>query len=174
MSSQDVIKTALVSILFLMLQVLFVRNLVLYDVAFCFIYLIIILWLPGEMDTLWVILISFGVGIFLDMFYNTAGVHAASCTLIGYIRKPILRSFFPSRGLENEIHTSLVELGHQRYLVYISIISFIHLTVLFFIEAGGFNLFLNTLTKIITSLIFTVLVIYLISVFSYNLGREKK
>ncbi|KPM48512.1 hypothetical protein [Jiulongibacter sediminis] len=174
MSSQDIIKASLVFVLYLTLQVLFARNLVLFDVAFCFIYLVIILWLPGETDTLWVILISFAIGLFVDLFYNTAGVHAAACTLIGFLRKSILKSFFPSRGIENEINVRLAQLGHQRYLAYIAAMTFIHHLALFFIEAGGTHLFLNTLLKIFSSLLFTVLVIYLLSVFVTNLSREKQ
>ncbi|MGR3811384.1 hypothetical protein [Jiulongibacter sp. NS-SX5] len=172
MNSQDILRASAITLLFLILQVFLARNLVLFDVAFCFLYLIIILWLPGEMDTLWVILISFGIGLFLDMFYNTAGVHAAACTLVGFLRKTILKSFFPSRGLENEINTSLRELGHQRYLAYISAIILIHHLALFFIEAGGVHLFTLTVIKVFASVLFTVLVIYLVSVFANNLSRE--
>lgn len=174
MTSQDTFRALLLVILYVALQVLFIRNLVFWDVAFCFVYLIPILWLPGDMDSIWVILISFFIGLFVDMFYNTPGVHASACTLIGFLRKPILRYFFPSRGVENEIHVSLSRLGHQRYFVYITLITLIHHLVLFFVEAAGLHLFLNTLVKVFASLIFTVLVIYLLSLFTSNLSSEKQ
>jgi hypothetical protein len=174
MTSQDTIRAILLIIFYVALQVLFIRNLVFWDVAFCFIYLIPILWLPGDMDSIWVILISFGIGLFVDMFYNTPGVHASASTLVGFLRKPLLRYFFPSRGVENEIHVSLSRLGHQRYFVYITIIIFIHHLVLFFVEAAGFHLFLHTLLKIFSSLIFTVMVIYLWSLFTTNISKEKQ
>ncbi len=161
-------------ILYVALQVLFIRNLVFLDVAFCFVYLIPILWLPGDMDSIWVILISFFIGLFVDMFYNTPGVHASACTLIGFIRKPLLRYFFPSRGVENEIHVTLARLGHQRYFVYITIIVFIHHLVLFFVEAAGLHLFLHTLLKVFSSLVFTVIVIYLWSLFVTNITRARQ
>lgn len=173
MNSQSLIKTGLMVLLYVGLQVLFVRNLVLYDVAFCFIYLVAILWLPGEMDSLWVIILSFVIGLTVDIFYNTAGVHAAACTLIGFMRKGILLYFFPARGIENELSVTLTELGHQRYLVYISVMVLIHHLALFFVEAGGTHLFLHTLLKIFTSTIFTVLIIYLGSVFTTNLSAQK-
>ncbi|UBM57599.1 hypothetical protein LAG90_12315 [Marinilongibacter aquaticus] len=174
MSSQDVIKAIALGLFLIFVQAFFVRNLVLYDVAFCFLYILVILWLPAEMDSIWVILFAFGIGLFVDMFYNTAGIHAAACTLLGFLRKPILKYVSPSRGMENEIQNSLDELGHQRYLVYITLMVFIHHTVLFFIEAGGLHLVLYTLIKIFCSLVFTVLVIYLISIFSANLSKKNQ
>jgi len=173
MSNQSVIKSTLFVLLYLALQVLFVRNLVFYDVAFCFIYLVAILWLPGEMDSLWVILVSFFIGIVVDMFYNTAGVHAAACTLIGFLRKGILKYFFPSKGVENDFSVTLRDLGYQRYFVYITVVVFIHHVALFLVEAGGFQLFLKTIFKIVLSTIFTVLVIYLGSIFTTNISSEK-
>jgi rod shape-determining protein MreD len=173
MSNQSVIKSALVVLLYLALQVLFVRNLVFYDVAFCFIYLIAILWLPGEMDSFWVILVSFLIGIVVDMFYNTAGVHAAACTLIGFLRKGILQYFFPAKAVENNLSVTLKELGYQRYFVYITAIVFIHHVALFIVEAGGFHLFLKTIVKILSSTVFTVLVIYLGSIFTSNISSDK-
>ncbi|AWV99808.1 hypothetical protein [Arcticibacterium luteifluviistationis] len=173
MNSQSLIKAALVIILYLALQILLVRNLVLYDVAFCFIYIVAILWLPGEMDTIWVILISFFIGLTVDIFYNTAGVHAAACTLIGFLRRGILLYFFPAKGIENDLSVTLPELGHQRYLVYITVLVFIHHVALFFIEAAGTHLFLHTLLKIVSSTVFTVLVIYLSSVFTSNLSVQR-
>jgi hypothetical protein len=173
MTSQDTIRATILVLVYVALQVLFFRNLVFLDVAFCFIYLIPILWLPGDMNSLWVILTSFLIGLFVDMFYNTPGVHASACTLVGFLRRPILRYFFPSRGVENEIHVSLFKMGHQRYFIYITAITFIHHLVLFFVEAAGLHLFGYTLLKVFSSLVFTVLFIYLWSLFTTNLFKEK-
>ena len=173
MSSQDIIKAIGTLFFFALLQVLFVRNLVLFDIAFCFVYILAIIWLPGELSTIWVILASFALGLFIDMFYNTAGLHASACTFVGYFRKTLLRYFFPSRGIENEIYVNIKKLGTQRYLIYVSIMVFIHCILLFFIEAGGIYMLGFTLLKIVASFIFTVLVIYLISVFTANQSKEK-
>jgi hypothetical protein len=173
MNSQSFKRSALVVLLYVSLQVLFVRNLVLFDVAFCFIYLVAILWLPGEMNTLWVILASFLIGLIVDSFYNTAGVHASACTLIGFLRRSILLYFFRAKGIENDIFVTLPELGHQRYLVYIGVMVFIHHFFLFLVEAGDMNLILHSLSKIFFSTLFTVAVIYLTSVFTSNLSFKK-
>ncbi len=175
MNSQSLIRTALVVLLYVSIQVLFVRNLVLYDVAFCFVYLIAILWLPGDMDTLWVILISFLIGLIVDSFYNTGGIHAAACTLIGYLRKSILLYFFPGKGIENDVVVTLLGLGHQRYryLLFVGVMVLIHHLFLFLVESGDMSLLIHSLAKVLFSTLFTAIVIYLSSVFTSNLSSQK-
>ena len=45
-----------------------------------------------------VVLFSFLIGLVIDMFSNTPGMHAAACTLAGFIREPLIR-FFYGEGL---------------------------------------------------------------------------
>ncbi|MDW8287920.1 MAG: hypothetical protein RMJ89_07605, partial [Flammeovirgaceae bacterium] len=71
---------------YVLLQVLFLQHLNLFDAAFCFLYISFILFLPVRLDRLWVLLLSFLIGILIDIFYNTLGIHAASCVLIGFLR----------------------------------------------------------------------------------------
>ncbi len=56
-----------------------------------------LLLLPPKMSHEWLIVVSFGAGLLLDTFFNTMGVNAAVCTLIGFLRN------YATRGIENEI-----------------------------------------------------------------------
>jgi hypothetical protein len=144
----------------------------LWDVALCFVYISAILLLPGEMPTTIVLLISFSVGLIVDMFYNTAGVHASACTVIGLLRRDILKTLFPTKSLENEVEVSLDQMGSLKYFQYILILTFIHHLVLFFLEAGGFSYFLVTSSKVLASFIFSAVTIFLINVFTSNLVKS--
>jgi uncharacterized membrane protein YoaK (UPF0700 family) len=137
------------------LQLLVLRNFVLFDLGFCFLYIACILLLPDEIDPIWVILISFLVGLLVDIFYNTAGVHASASVLTAYLRSYVLRFLFPTKGSENEVAISLREMGGERFIRYVIILTIVHHSMLFFVEAGGFQFFLITLLKIICSVIFT-------------------
>jgi rod shape-determining protein MreD len=106
MNSQTVIKLVLTFVIYLVLQILVIRNFVFFDVAFCFVYIACILLIPDEIDPIWVILISFLIGLLVDIFYNTAGVHASACVLIGYLRSYIIKFLFPTKGVENDITIS--------------------------------------------------------------------
>jgi hypothetical protein len=168
MNSQTVIKLVLTFLIYLVLQIVVLRNFVFFDVAFCFVYIACILLIPDEIDPIWVILISFLIGLFVDIFYNTAGVHASASVLIGYLRGYIIKFLFPTKGVENDITISLKEMGGERFVRYVAILTIIHHSMLFFVEAGGFQFFLITVLKIICSVIFTM---FLIIILQYVRGN---
>jgi len=168
MNSQTVIKLVLTFVIYLVLQIVVLRNFVFFDVAFCFVYIACILLLPDEIDPIWVILISFLIGLLVDIFYNTAGVHASASVMIGYLRGYIIKFLFPTKGVENEITISLKDMGGERFVRYVAILTIIHHSMLFFVEAGGFQFFLITVLKIICSVIFTT---FLIIILQYVRGN---
>ncbi|GGD81858.1 MAG: hypothetical protein ACOVO2_22035 [Emticicia sp.] len=168
MNSQTVIKLVLTFVIYLVLQIVVLRNFVFFDVAFCFVYIACILLLPDEVDPIWVILISFLIGLLVDIFYNTAGVHASASVMIGYLRGYIIKFLFPTKGVENEITISLKDMGGERFVRYVAILTIIHHSMLFFVEAGGFQFFLITVLKIICSVIFTT---FLIIILQYVRGN---
>jgi hypothetical protein len=162
MNSQTVIKLVVTFVIYLVLQIVVLRNFVFFDVAFCFVYIACILLLPDEIDPIWVILISFLIGLLVDIFYNTAGVHASACVMIGYLRGYIVKFLFPTKGVENEIVISLKDMGGERFIRYVAILTIIHHSMLFFVEAGGFQFFLITVLKIICSVVFTTFMIIIL------------
>ncbi|CAH0997098.1 hypothetical protein EMA8858_03235 [Emticicia aquatica] len=159
MNSQTVIKLVLTFVIYLILQIVVIRNFVFFDVAFCFVYIACILLLPDEIAPIWVIMISFLIGLLVDIFYNTAGVHASACVAVGYLRSYIIKFLFPTKGVENEIVISLKDMGAERFVRYVAILTIIHHSMLFFVEAGGFQFFLITVLKIICSVVFTTFMI---------------
>jgi hypothetical protein len=159
MNSQTVIRLTLTFVIYLILQIVIIRNFVFFDVAFCFVYIACILLLPDEIAPIWVILISFLIGLLVDIFYNTAGIHASACVAIGYLRGYIIKFLFPTKGVENEVVISLKDMGAERFIRYVAILTIIHHSMLFFVEAGGFQFFLITVLKIICSVVFTTFMI---------------
>lgn len=162
MNAQTVIKLVLTFVIYLLLQILIIRNFVLFDVAFCFVYIACILLLPNEITPTWVIFISFLVGLVIDIFYNTAGVHASAAVLIGYLRSYILKFLFPTKGLDTDIIITIKDMGIERFARYIAIMAFLHHTMLFFVEAGNVTFFLITILKIVSSVIFTTVMILIL------------
>lgn len=65
-----------------------------------FIYPLIILLLPIRMTRHYVILLGFGLGLVVDILYNTPGVHAFALTGMAYARAYVLRIFEPRGGYQ--------------------------------------------------------------------------
>lgn len=172
MNTQTILRIGGSIIVYTLLQVFILRNLVFFDVAFCFVYISVILFLPGNTPTSTVLIVAFLTGVFVDMFYNTAGLHASASLLIGYLRGFILKVLFSAKGIENEIVISVDGMGVERFIRYIVVMTFIHHTYLFFVEAGSFNHLLNTFLKIIASVLFSSVVIFLLHVYLKSLRNS--
>ncbi|GAB3785062.1 hypothetical protein GCM10028818_46130 [Spirosoma horti] len=168
MTLREILSTSLLFLLYLILQILLVRNLVLFDYAFCFIYIACILLLPNELGLTWLLLIAFLTGIIIDTFYNTLGIHAAASVLMAYCRPLIVRSQIDVPGLETRIEFSLRELGVGAFFRYVLILALIHHTALFFIEASSLTLLIPTLIRVAASTLFTTISIVLIQFFTRN------
>lgn len=146
-------------IIYLTVQILLVRNLVLLNFAFCYIYIAFLLLIPLEISPILYMLIGFATGITADFFYNTMGIHTAACVLITYLRPFILRFLTPRGGYEQGVEPTLKSMGMEWFIVYSAIFILFHHVALFYIEASEFSLFLFTLGKVIMSTLFTLIIL---------------
>ena len=152
--------------IYLLLQVLLLKSFVLFNTAFCFLYVAFILFLPIEINSLALMFIAFALGFMVDIFYDSLGLHASTLVLIAYLRNYWLSVISPQGGYDAGTGPTLGVNGVQWFLVYTLPLIFLHHFVLFFLEAGGFSVFWYTMLKVIGSLLFTMIVIILIQYIS--------
>lgn len=162
MNGAQFVIQALSFIAYLLLQVLLFRNVVLFDVAFCFIYIGALIMLPFDTGRLPAMFIGFVSGLVVDIFYDSLGIHAAACVFMMYLRPYWINLITPRGGYENVSEPRLKLLGSQWFATYGIALAFVHHFVLFFLEVGSFHLFFFTLSKVVAStlLTFTMLVIF--------------
>jgi len=157
------IRTGIVHIIlffvYVMVQVVLLKNLVLFDTAFCFLYVAFVLLLPFELSIVVMVLIGFLMGFAIDIFYNSMGLHAFATVLISYLRNKWMSVITPQGGYDSGDSPTMSANGVQWFLVYSIPLVFIHHLVLFFAEAFGFEMFWFTMLKVIGSLFFTITVI---------------
>ncbi|MEX2230741.1 MAG: Rod shape-determining protein MreD [Cyclobacteriaceae bacterium] len=144
--------------IYLLYQVLILKNIVLFNTAFCFLYVAYLFFLPVESKPLFLMFAGFIMGFAIDIFYDSLGLHAFSCVLVMYVRNYWLSLITPQGGYDSSATPSIAINGMQWFLVYTIPLVFLHHAVLFFVEVGGFGMFWFTLWKIITSTIFTTIV----------------
>ncbi len=161
MSSRNYISVRLSFILYVLFQVLLLKNFVLFDTAFCFLYVAFILMLPVEIGSLLLMLVAFVVGFSVDIFYDSLGINAAASVFIGFLRPYWLKIITPRGGYEEIVIPSLKTMDFGWFFTYSLPLIFIHHLILFFLEAGGFNLFFFTFLKVLFSALFTFFVIVL-------------
>jgi hypothetical protein len=133
-----------------------------------YLYYIFILWLPFRIPRIALMLIAFFYGLILDAFLHTPGLHAASCTLIAFLRPFIISLLLPKEvGETGYPEPSYKSMGLIPYGTYMLLLTFCHhfyLTLLEWLQLGGFLLFIgkvlasmgvSLLLVLITELIFS-------------------
>ncbi|UXX80212.1 Rod shape-determining protein MreD [Reichenbachiella carrageenanivorans] len=156
------------AILLILTQVILFKNLVLFDSAFCFAYILVLLMIPMDTNGVVQLLVGFAVGMIVDSFYNTLGIHAAASVLLVYVRIYWSQVMTPSGGYDSGPKINVRTQGLVWFLTYAYPLILIHALLLFFVEAAGFNLFWQTLTKAFYSSIFTLIVVLIIQYLFYK------
>lgn len=158
--------------IYLLYQVLILKNIVLFNTAFCFLYVAYLLFLPVEANPVFLMFVGFLMGFAIDIFYDSLGLHAFACVMVMYVRNYWLASITPQGGYDMSSTPSIAINGIQWFLMYTVPLVFLHHGVLFFVEAGGFGMFWFTMWKIITSTLFTTLVTVIVQ-FLFPSGRYR-
>lgn len=167
----EVIRNIIRFIILISVQVLILNNIELGRFINPFLYVLFIIILPFETPKWAVILCAFLIGITMDMFSDTGGMHAAACVFMGYLRPGILKLFSPREGYEFGTQPTVQYLGLPWFLSYAGVLVFAHHLVLFYIEIFRFSEFFPTFLRVIVSSVFTL---FLIIVTQYLFYRKKQ
>lgn len=171
MINTDSIKQIFIWLLFVASQIILAQNFILFNKAFCFLYVGFILLLPLGITRNNLLLLGFFTGFIIDIFYNSLGTHMAACTFLAFIRPLWINAITPRGGYENVDSPAIKDLSLSWFLAYAVPLVFLHLAIVFFIEAGGFHLFFYVLIKIISSTLLSVFVLVILQYLFYSKGR---
>jgi hypothetical protein len=145
-----------------MLQVLIIQNINLTGYMILLPYMLFILALPFETNKLIVLFSSFFLGACIDYFYDSSGLHASACTIMGFSRHYVLKYIAPRDGYDVGVKPTIEDMGVEWFLRYAGTLVLIHHFFLFYLEIFRFSEFFFTLLRVILSSIGTFALIYLI------------
>ena len=151
-------------LVFLALQILIFNNINLFGYLNPYPYVLFILLYPVNSNKSLLLLSSFTLGILIDMFANSGGVHATAAVILAYIRPSLFKFAF---GLSYEYQTVKIadKISPERITLLLLAI-FIHHFILFFFEFFRIDLIFTVLFRTLLSTLFTftisLLIIYLI------------
>ena len=159
----NVVTTNIVRFVVLVLvQVLILNNINFMGYINPYIYILFIILFPIKNNRMLFIFLSFLLGLSVDLFLDSGGIHAAASVTIAYIRPLILKFSFGMIYEHQTIKFRNTEFGQR--LTYFSIITFIHHLLLFSLEIFNTSKILLILKKSLFSSIFTILLCLLITV----------
>ena len=144
-------------VLYIFLQGLILNDLNLLDgMAIPHLYVVFLLMLPIETPRWLELILGLLCGLSMDVFTNTIGIHASACLTLAYVRPLLLRGFAPRDGYEFGQKPTIQDMGIAWYLKYAGILILIHHSWLFFVEVYSLNGFFTTLTRVVLSSAFTL------------------
>lgn len=147
-------------ILLLAAQIVIFNNIDLFGYINPYPYILFILLYPVNTNRARLLVASFLLGLTVDLFCNSGGVHAAACLILAYIRPSFFKFSF---GLSYEYQTIKINdrLSPERFtFILISILT--HHLILFLLELFKFTFILDALLRTIVTTLFTLLVSILI------------
>lgn len=166
------LKYGLNFILIVLIQGLVVNNIEIDELLNPMVYPMMILMLPFELGVLATLIISFALGISIDAFSNTFGIHASAAMLIGYLRPTVLRYIKPRDGYDSSLLPSIHDMGFAWFIGYSALFLFIHHIWFFTIEIFRLDLFFLVLGKTFFSMLFSLALIILFQYIFYKASRK--
>lgn len=118
-----------------------------------YIYPLIVIILPLNLPKSGQLLIAFIIGIIIDYFYNSPGVHSGALVFATFLRPIILRLFEPRGGYRIEQFPISKNYGLTWFYPYCALFLFFHLLVYFSIDAFSFVYILKILVNTVISFI---------------------
>ena len=154
------IKYSIMFVTLVLVQVLILNQIQFGGFVNPYIYLLFVMLLPLNLPRYAVLILGFLLGLSIDVFMNSLGIHAAATVFVAYLRPLVIRSI-SNREEDRSNYPGLHQNKFSWFLVYTTIMVFLHHTLLFYIEVFTFSGFFETLYHIILSSLFTVFLIVL-------------
>lgn len=148
-------------------QVFIFDNIHLFGFINPYIYMLFLVLFPVRVNSMQFLFLGFLLGLTMDFFSDTGGIHAAACLVVAYLRPVFLRFSFGVSIEYSSIKISNTPKGGR--LTYISLMVLIHHLILFFLEFFTLKHTLFILKSALFSSIFTILLsLILMVIFSTN------
>lgn len=161
-------------VLFIAMQILLMDSLVLYGTVFCFIYIAFLLFLPIDINRIFLLFLGFAAGFTVDVFYDTMGIHAAASVFLAFLRPHILNLITPRDGYDTNDSVNLHVMGWRWFLAYVLFLVLMHHLAVFLLEMISFEIGLYTIAKILLSTLYTTLVLVIIQLLFFSVKRAKR
>lgn len=156
--NRDNINIALLFVGLILLQIIVLNNINFLGYINPFFYIIFIFLYPLRKIESTLILLSFFLGLFIDIFSNSGGTNAAATLLIAFIRIPVLKIILDKRELEYS-SLSINKLPFYKSLTFIAVLTFIHHFLVFSLEYFKWINMNIILVKTSLTSIFTIVLI---------------
>ncbi|MBN2813227.1 MAG: rod shape-determining protein MreD [Bacteroidales bacterium] len=124
-----------------------------------YVYVLFILLLPFTTPRIVLLISAFALGLIIDLFMGTPGVHSSATVLMAFSRSSVMALFSPREGYQSGTYPRLAEFGLEWFVKYTVMLVLIHHFALFYLEVFSFHHFFSTLFRAFLSSVLTSLII---------------
>lgn len=132
-----------------------------------FVYPLFILLLPVSIPGYIQLFLAFLMGMGVDLFYDSPGVHASALVFTTYARSYILTSLEPSEGYGANFSPTIDRMGLPWFFQYASILLILHIFFYYSVEIFTFvfigDIILKTIFSYISSIAFILMVMAILN-----------
>lgn len=155
MTGSNVVKLGIAFLMYFIVQVFVLKDLVLFGDAFCFLYVYAILLMPIEVRSIPIMLLAFVMGILIDVFYDTPGMHTGSIVLLAFLRNPWIKVNTPRGGYDENVPPILPNMGLAWSTAYTFPLILLHHACFFYLDFLGTSVSPSIVIRILGSVLFT-------------------
>ena len=141
-----------------LLQALIFGRIHLFGVATPLVYVYFVLLLPRNESRITSMVLSFLLGLAVDIFSNTPGLAATSLTLLAFFQ-PYVLGLYLRKEDPDDFRPTLRSMGFMRYFSYAFFLTFVYCFTIFTLEAFMLAHFLQWLLSILSSWVLTLFII---------------
>ena len=172
--SKTIVNALLLLLVLVPAQAVIFNNLAVFGVALPLVFIYVLITLLVTTGANLVLTIGFLSGLAVDVFSDTPGLNALACTVLAFMRRPVLHLYLPLDDELGPAPLGLRSLGPENYLKYMLTMVLLYCFLVFTVEAFElFNLRLWIL-RIVCSTIYTFIFIYAFASLASRTRREKK
>ena len=159
----DPIKYIFRFLIFLFVQALVLSNMEpLHRFITPYLYFLFIIWMPFSTGRVGLLFSGFVLGISLDVFTKSPGLHASAALLVAYLRPFLINLMVPKDTRELAVGSPGIQsMGTASYILLITLLTLFHHGWLVFLEWMTFGNFIYFLGKVFFSTLVSLLLILL-------------
>ena len=163
------IKNTFLFVILVFLQVTVFNNIGYLGYINPMVYLLFVVLYPYRENRISFLFAAFLIGLSVDIFSNTGGIHAASTVFVAYIRVVVLKIVFGQNFDFQELKMS--QYPFSKVFSYTTIVVLLHHILFYFLEVFNFNHLFTTIVKIATTSVSTV-VFCLLSIYVFSSQKK--
>ena len=154
--NRENINNALLFIGLILLQIIVLNNINFLGYINPFFYIFFIFLYPIKKDDATLLILSFFLGLSIDVFSDSGGINAAATLFIAFVRISVLKSVTGKRDLDYGA-ISIFKLPFPKMFLYVVILTVLHHFIVFGMEYFKWSKFGIILLKTVLTSIFTIL-----------------